>query len=669
MHKIVLSLVFASSAASAPPKSSPVIQTKYNPGELITQCRSAIVDAKNKLDAIVAIPVDRRTIENTLLARDGVLAEYSDRVSPLQIMNAVSPIEALRNESDTCETESDQFENAVKTRRDLFDAVKDAKPRDAFEARVVETTLDQGRENGMTLVEADRAEFRRLLDEKAMMEQRFNINVRDDKTRVAFTAEELEGVAERYLKKQPRDEQGRYLVGVGDTDFREILLFAKKGDTRRRYLIVANQRGGRANIELLQKTLGHRERLAKMVGFANWSDLKTSTRMAKSGAKVEAFLDDLHARLREAYAKEKLALLELKKATEPGATELEAWDRPFYAEMLRKQTFNLDRNELREYFPAQTVVPGMLSIYAELLGLEFREVANADVWAPEVKLIEVRNRVDDRMIGSFYMDLYERDGKRSSGAFCARLRIGVPYGAAMVAPRPIAIIVANLERGTADTPALLTQDEMQTLFHEFGHVMADLLTNVRTLTAVPLRRDFVEAPSQMLENWVWQPEVLTRLSGHYQDPAKKIPEDLLRRVLPTRTFLQARGYLGQLILSRFDLRAHRLPTPVDVVALYDRIAEDLTGNPPMPNSLAPASITHVMGGYDAGYYGYLWSKVYAQDMFSVFKQGGVFDRDLGARYRKYILEPADSEDPEVLLEKFLGRKASPDAFFRELGVQ
>jgi len=322
---------------------------------------------------------------------------------------------------------------------------------------------------------------------------------------------------------------------------------------------------------------------------------------------------------------------------------------------------------VREYFPADVVIKGMFDVYSQILGVTYVEVPNAPVWSAGVKEYEVRDKKDNRLIGYFYTDFYPREGKYGHAAAFSLIKGRSEKGAYSY---PIEAIVANLSAPTKDKPSLLPHKDVETMFHEFGHVMHGVLTRApySSLSGTSVTRDFVEAPSQMLENWVWEPAILEKISGHYTDHTKKLPKDLLQKMLAARDFQQGRFNTRQLTFGLFDLAIHTDPGSIDVTKAYDEIFRELTGIDQAPNSHFPATFGHLMGGYDGGYYGYLWSKVYAQDMFTVFQKEGVLSAKAGARYRDNILAPGDMEDANVLLKKFLGREPNNKAFFKYLHI-
>ena len=349
-----------------------------------------------------------------------------------------------------------------------------------------------------------------------------------------------------------------------------------------------------------------------------------------------------------------------------GGEQLQPWDWQFYDTMQRKRDYGVDDNEVAEYFPLDAVVTGMFDICSEMFGIEFREVADPNAWHPDVNVYEISDQESGRAIGHYYADLHPRPGKYGHAA-CWRLRPGFQDvdGYRM----PVSAVAANFTKPTADSPSLLKHNEADTLFHEFGHVLHNLLTEVATprFSGTQTERDFVEAPSQIMENWMWEPEVLGRFARHYET-GEAIPASLVDKMVAARNQNVGLKTLRQVFYGTYDLAMHGGDAPMDAVEAYDAFVH-LTLVPPHTGTHFGASFGHMMSdGYTAGYYGYLWSNVYGDDMFSIFEDEGVLNPDVGMRYRGAILAKGGTMDGLDLLRGFLGRKPSPAAFLRKIGL-
>jgi thimet oligopeptidase len=345
---------------------------------------------------------------------------------------------------------------------------------------------------------------------------------------------------------------------------------------------------------------------------------------------------------------------------------LQSWDWSFYHFQQLRDDYGIDANAVAEYFPLGPTIAGMFAITGDVFGLEYHRIEDPPAWHPDVLLYEIRNRGADTPLAYFYADLHPRDGKYGHAA-----AFPLVYGRRLADGtyrRPVAAIVANFTRPSGDRPSLLRHSEALTLFHEFGHILHFCLTTVplRRFSGFDTEWDFVEAPSQIMEHWMWSAEVLERFARHYRTGAA-IPSELVERLIQARDLNVALHTLRQVFLGQADLMLHDGRDTLDLDAIT-RAAWSYTQLPYPEGTNRLASFGHLMGGYDAGYYGYLWAKVYGDDMFSVFRDEGILDPEVGARYRREILEQGGSRDAMEHLRAFLGREPSSRAFLRNLGL-
>jgi Zn-dependent oligopeptidase len=351
------------------------------------------------------------------------------------------------------------------------------------------------------------------------------------------------------------------------------------------------------------------------------------------------------------------------------SSPLAPWDIAYVSNLLKIKKFNVDDEIIREYFPAEYVVNQVLEIYSTLLSVNFRRINNAPVWAEQVDLYEVTDKTSKEVIAFFYADLIPREGKYGhAAAFPIISGRQLIFGDGSY-QKPVAAMVANFSPASPGKPVLLSHDEVETFFHEFGHIMHQTLTKSKysSLSGSNVKGDYVEAPSQMLENWVWQKEILRKMSQHYSDSKKPLPDDMIEKLQKARMFNSGIQYTRQLVFGIFDMNIHTKPK-ADVTKEYAKVHFELTGLKVLEGTHFPAGFGHMMGGYSAGYYGYLWSKVYAEDMFSIFQEKGILNPEVGMNYRKSILESGNMRDPNELIRSFLGRESNNKAFFKSLGI-
>lgn len=652
-----------------------LIRSHYSPGEVSQLCQGSIQRAQLRLDQIAQV-----SSREGLLEFEKVLSDFSDEVTPLTFMGYVSENEKVAEEASKCESDVGQFSVSIYTRRDLYEKIRQfSKPAvpssphsspqlSLAEKRLLKETLEEFERNGLKLADTELMKVRELKSKLTVLETEFSTNLNKDQSQILATEEELKGVPVDYVKSLKKSPEGLLIVPMTEADYPIVMQNASSEELRKRVFNSYFTRGGTKNLELIEKAVQLRREIAQLLGFKNWADFRTQKRMAGSREKVLKFLTSLKRQLREGNRKDFQELLRVKQEQDPKAKELFQWDVTYYNYQMKKRDFKIDNEKIREYFPADTVIHGMFKIYSEMLGLQFRQVKEAVTWSQDVQLYEIQDQKSQQVIGYFYTDFYPRKGKYDHAA-AFPLVVGREQSGAYV--KPVSAIVANLTPGMNGKPSLLDHSDVVTMFHEFGHIMHQTLTKApyASLAGTAVAQDFVEAPSQMLENWAWSPLVLRDISGHYLRPQEKLPENLLKQMIRARDFHQAIGYTKQLLYGLFDMSIHDTNSQKNVNEVYLDLYREVVGQQPAAGTLFPASFGHLMGGYDAGYYGYLWSEVFAADMFSTFPKSKLEDSRRGLLYRREILEKGNMEEADVLLTKFLGRQPNSKAFFKKLGIR
>jgi len=673
MRKASWMAVVAASAAmfsGQTGKAAEMIRYTYQPGELTRLCDLSMQNTQKKLDAIAALSKKQRNIDSTLLTFERVMSEFSDETSPLTFMGYVSTDKAISAEGSECERKISEFFVGVITRKDLYEAIKGHAPRNGKEKQLLKETLKGFERNGLNLPDDKLAEVKKLKQELAAKEAEFTKNLNNDNSTVEFMADELRGVPSSLLERLKKTADGaRYIVTTKPTDYVQVMENCESADTRRRMLFAYNNRAAEANTRLLTEAIALRQKISKLLKFRTWADYQTEDRMAKDSKTVLKFLNGLRTKLAERNKADLAKLLKFKREKEPGAKELNPWDLTFLSYQLKKRDYELDDEKIREYFPSDTVIAGMFEVYSKLLGVKYVEVKDAQVWAPGVKLYEIRDSENNDLLAHFFADFFPRPGKYGhAAAFNLISGRTLPDGKYL---KPVSAIVANMNPPSGGKPSMLNHDEVETTFHEFGHIMHQTLTRApfASLSGSSVARDFVEAPSQMLENWVWSKELLPTISGHYQDASKKLPEAILKKLLEAKDFNQGAFYTRQLYLALMDMTYHTSDdSKLDPTVVADQLYREIVGIEPIQGGHFPAGFGHLMGGYDAGYYGYLWSEVYAEDMFTKFEKEGLLNSKVGRKYRETVLEQGKMVEAIQLLRKFLGREPNNKAFFKKLHI-
>lgn len=645
-----------------------LIPSDYAPGEITRLCDEALDTVMAQIASIKALSdEDKKNFTLTHLAFETAMADFTDKTSPLTFMGYVSESETLRDEGTECEAKLGDFYPTLISDRDLYLSLKDAEGANAEEKRLASETLRSFELNGMHLNDADLAQLKKLNQDLSKLETEFSSNLNEDVSSINFTEAELQGVSQAFLNRLTRNPDGTFKVTTKSTDYVQVMENAVSADTRKKMLF-AYQNRAPENTALLEQAIQIRQQIAKLLGYDTWADAQIVGRMAPDAKTVLDFLTGLKDKLAERNKQDLDKLLAYKRELDPSATSVEIWDVSFLANGLKKRDFSLDDEKIAEYFPADTVMKGMFEIYSKLLGVTYEKVEDAKVWSPGVNQYKVIDNTTNSVVAYFYSDTIPREGKYGhAAAFPLIAGRRLADGSYSV---PVASIVANFTPPANGKPSLLLHDEVSTLFHEFGHIMQQVLTRApyASLSGTSVARDYVEAPSQMLENWVWNSDILDLISGHYET-GEKLPADLRTQMIAAKNFNQGYAYTRQLVYGLFDMKIHSTDGPVDVTKIFEETHLELHGIPAIEGGHFPAGFGHMMGGYDAGYYGYLWSEVYAQDMFSRFETEGLLNETAGRDYRRLILEQGNMTNALELITQFLGRAPTFDAFYRALGIQ
>ncbi len=659
--------------------SDPFMLTfNQSPVEIQSVCDGEQARLKASLDAVAGIAAETVNFDNTIGVIESAITMLNNRMNPVTFLKYISDGEAVRDAADACEQAVQQMFVDIFVREDLYRAVKAVKDSqislDGDSAFLLDEYITYFQRNGLGLSAENRKAFIEKKKRLVTLESDFSKNLVEWADSLAVSTAELEGLSDGYKNSLKTDAAGQFLITLDYPHFYPFMENAKSVTARKALEEKFFRRGGMQNTALLDEAIQIRRELAALMGFENHAAFVLTRRMAKDPGQVMTFLNRLKDKLIP-KGQADLAQLQILKNAETGTTEpLRSYDWRYYDTQLKKDKYQVDQELIRQYFPLETVVSGMFEIYQRLLGVSFFEVMDAPVWHPSVRLYHVLR--NDRVVAQFYMDLFPRDGKYGhAAAFTLVSGFAKADGSYQI---PVSSIVANFSPPVVSgasgssagegTPSLLAHQEVETLFHEFGHIMHQVLTTARfaSYSGTSVKNDFVEAPSQMLENWVWFKESLSKLSGHYQTK-EKLPETLLTKLIEAKGVNSGLRYLRQLSFGLIDMTYHT-QVGIDSTEVYRRLSEEVMLIPIPDGTYPQASFGHLMGGYDAGYYGYLWSEVYAQDMFTRFETEGLMNPKTGKDYLQWILEPGGLKDPFALIRGFLGREPNEAAFLKSLGI-
>jgi len=654
----------------------PTFETTTN--DVATSVKTTIAKANAVLDDIGRLRPSQVTFANTVRALDDANYIIATTQNRLAVIKETSQDAALRDAATDQIKIIEAWAVGVDYRQDVYGAIKayaDTQLDLAGEdAKLLKDTLRDYRRAGLDLPRAQQDEVEALRKKLSALSTDFESKVTKAEHRLVFTKAELDGVPDDFLEqKGVKNNDGTYTVMANITwHYLTVQENAKNEQTRLKMETARGDLAKADNVPLLQRILVVRDAIAQKLGYKNWADYAIEIKMAKTGARASDFLERLKTGLQPKFDAE-IAEFRALKIKETGDTnaQIHLWDWRYYANQLKKEKYTVDEEALKVYFPYQRCLEGMFSIYQRIFGLKFQPVAPPCKWVDDLQLYTVSDAASGEPMGLFYMDMFPREGKYNHfaefGLIDGKLLDNGQY------QRPVVALICNFPSPQAGRPSLLEHEDVVTLFHEFGHAMHAILTRAKfsrfSGTSVP--GDFVEAPSQMLENWPWDKRVLDSFAADYRDPSKKIPDEILGQLKASKLAIEGTYYRRQLAFGLSDMALHtqiHADNVREAVPLTDQIMADTFFAEP-PDTAWVAYFGHFIG-YDAGYYGYAWADAIAADMATVFEKApdGFFDVEAGRRLRTEIYEVGDSRDIEVSIEKFLGRPQSVEPFLKKIGV-
>ncbi|KII91059.1 hypothetical protein PLICRDRAFT_684635 [Plicaturopsis crispa FD-325 SS-3] len=661
-----------------PPQAAP--SWNHSPEEILNLVKDTLQAQKRLQDKVATLAPAECNFQTAALAAGE--ADLDSTIEPLTFYQHVSPSQELSDSAREAERLRKAYEVDSSMRLDVFQAKVSAEKNikasgqwdelPAEEKRLVDKMLLDGTRAGFALSDEERAVLTDLRKELSQACTEFRKNANEENGLITFTLEELQGVSADALARFTKHmEDGKELYDVPNRQATSIHAEARNPQTRERAQHAYENRL-KINVPIINTVLDHRRKIAKILGYPTWADYTTEVKMAKNAARVIDFIDDLEERLKPIAAKECEVLLSLKKAEHaqtglPFDGELYLSEYSYYNKKQVDRTLDFDGRLFREYFQVPVVIPEIIAIYQDLLGVRFREM-KGETWHPDVQQYAVwDNRAPDtepEFLGYLYLDIFSRLNKYSNVSVWPLIPgYDLPSGGRRY---PVAALLASFTKPTPEKPALMSHHDVTMFFHELGHAFHELLSRTRfsrfhgTKGAI----DFVEAPSQMLENWCWEPKILVRISSHYETQ-QPLSAELIEKLTKTRYAGVGLFQLRQLFYAKYDVLVHMDQEYTDYTKLWNELRESMTMLKGQPGP-GQAGFGHLVGGYDVGYYGYAYSLVFAQDMYaSVFKEDP-FDPAQGLRYRDSVLCVGASKDELQILEDFLGRPPNSDAFLKAI---
>ncbi|CAI2508683.1 oligopeptidase A [Serratia liquefaciens] len=661
------------------------------PEDIVPAVQSALDDCRATVERVVAQP-GPFTWDNLCQP----LAESDDRLSriwsPVGHLNSVKNSPELRTAYEQALPLLSEYGTWVGQHEGLYQAYRSLKEGEAFaqltapQRKSVENALRDFELSGIGLSPEKQRRYGEIVARLSELGSTYSNNVLDATmgwSKLITDQAELSGLPESALAQaqamaQAKEQDG-WLLTLDMPSYLPVLTYgdnrALREEMYRAFATRASDQGPNAgkwdNSEVMAETLALRHELAQLLGFDSYADKSLATKMAENPEQVLGFLSDLAKRARP-QAEQELAQLRAFAKQHYGVDELEAWDITYYGEKQKQHLFSISDEQLRPYFPEQRVVEGLFEVVKRIYGITAKERKDVDTWHPEVRFFDLFD-ANGELRGSFYLDLYARENKRG-GAWMDDC-VGSLRKANGELQKPVAYLTCNFNRPLGDKPALFTHNEVTTLFHEFGHGLHHMLTQIDTagvsgISGVPW--DAVELPSQFMENWCWEPEALAFISGHYQS-GEPLPKEMLDKLLAAKNYQAALFILRQLEFGLFDFRMHAEYSPEKGAQILPTLAEVKKSVAVVPSpswGRFPHAFSHIFaGGYAAGYYSYLWAEVLSADAYSRFEEEGIFNAETGKSFLDNILSRGGSEEPMELFKRFRGREPQLDAMLRHYGIK
>lgn len=619
---------------------------------------------QKSIDALLAAK-GSRTIENTLAPLDEAFHQINSAAYFAGLMEQVHPDATFRDHATAMLTKASAAQTAIALNHDVYNALAaiDVSKADAATKYYVQRQLLEFRLAGVDKDEATRARLKKLNDQAVEEQSMFDRNISDGKKTIEATPAELDGLPQDYIDRHKPGADGKIIISTDYPDALPIFTFAKSNDLRKRMEIAFNTRAYPKNQEVLTSLMKTRYEIATLLGYSSWADYNAADKMIKKGHNIGGFIQQVDDASRPLAQKEFDMLLAEKQKSEPGATQVWDYEANYLSEQVRRTKYDFDSQSVRPYFPFNEVKQGILDTAADLFHVQFQQEPNVPSWDPTVETWIVLD--NGKPIGRFYLDMHPRPGKYSH-AEMAPVLDGIK-GKQL----PEAILVCNFPAPTADDPGLMDYGDVKTFFHEFGHLMHHILGGQQQwagISGITMESDFVEAPSQMLEEWIASPQVLAKFAKHYKT-GEPIPAELVDRMNRASAFGRG-GWVGrQNSYSAISYDIYKTkPENVNLDEVNMADVHKYTPITPTPDTHQWASFGH-LGGYSSAYYTYLWDKVIAEDFFQQFDHSNLLAGDAPMKYRRVVLEPGGSMSANDLVKNFLGRPQNMVALQKWMGEE
>lgn len=648
--------------------------------EIISRADSSMVDAQKAINAIIAIPDTQRTFTNTAKALDDVAVRSDLAVNDgaISIIKYLHPDKAMRDAAhETVKKIEDFFVEQLSNNKKFYHAFKTYAEGNAKNEQLndeeryfIDETMKEYKRAGLDLPDEQLAQVKELKKKLTELSMSFDRNIAQDNRTIICSKADLEGLDDSFIGGLKQTDNGMYLLGADYPTYFQVMQNATIESTRKKMYELFSNRAYPINDTVLTDIVILRDQLAQLLGYESYAALNIANQMAQTPERVDQFLKNLRVRAQQKDGMELDAFIAQLPATVTLTSDnkIKAWDLAHLKTCYKETMFNVDERKISEYFPMQKTIDALLDVYRQFLAIDFKEVPVDGLWHEDVRLIEVYNKDRSQLYGYLFLDLHPRDNKYSHAAHSGITpAIKLADGSRIPA---VSVVMANFPKATKEKPALLMRSDVSTFFHEFGHALHAQLgaTQLGSFAGTHVKTDFVEMPSQMLEEWLWDPEILTKVSSHYVT-GQSLPDTMIANILKLKNYDSGGFVTRQAMLAQYSLDLYKPGAQKDPSSLWLERAQEL-----MPRIYwgadyhAYASFGHLTG-YGSKYYGYLWSKVFALDLFNEIRKIGLLNPVAGTKYIREIIGKGGSVNPNQLLKNFLGRDPEQDAFFKDMGLE
>ena len=644
--------------------------------EEITKKYEVLVhETDEKIDRIIKLEKKQRNFQNTIAAFESLTSDFYN-YQFIMILEIASLYQEIRDEARKFEEMYTNYATDLIYREDLYNSIQEYVEGNFLQERenlneidtfLLEKIIRDFKRVGHGLGKDQKMRLKEISKEITSLSIQYSKTLNENKETLIFSKDDLEGVPESKLSSFKMDSNKNYIVTLKNPDYFLVMKFAKNFSTRVKILKAYMNRGFPENSERFKKVLSLRREFATVLGYENYASFVQEIRMAKNPKNVEDFLGDLTKKTRIIAEKdfEEFKKLKFEELGENSDEIIHEADVNYYERINEEKKSGLEIEILKEYFPMDHVLAQMMKYYQKIFHLHFIKLDNISTWCDEVITYAVFNEADNKLVGIFYLDLYPRDGKYGHYAAFTILKGQKLKEKTLY---PVSAMLCNFPKPSADSPSLLPHENVKTLFHEFGHIIHQIVasTTYRRFSGTAVSRDFVEAPSQILENWVWNKDVLKEISSHYKTH-KPLPGDMIDALINSRSINIGSHYIRQILLATFDQHIHS-KTIEEPQEYWNKLHKKIRMIEVTPGTNFVLTFAHLMHGYEASYYGYLWAEVIADDLYETkFSNDPTSERN-GLEYRQKILELGGIMDEDELIKAYLGRTFDNKAFLQKLGI-